>query len=395
MQPSHYDVAVIGGGIAGLWVHNRLRRAGYRSVLLEAQKLGGGQTLASQGMIHGGVKYLLADGDGSAAAVAAMPARWRLCLAGHGELDLRHTHRLSEHSFLWSNERLLGELGTLLASRMLRGRAQRLPRQQFPPLLRTPAFRGIVYRLEDVIVDPQSLLQDLHRQANQDGPSTFCCAVSAADLQRTGERVTAVTTPAGRIQFDQLVLAAGAGNAALGGGAMQLRGLHQLWLELPPQLAELAGDFFGHCITGIARAEPRVTISSHARADGGRVWYLGGALAGDGVDLDAEAQRQAAIHALGSCLPWLNVPRANLHTLRIDRAEAASASGNRPEGAYVARRGNIVTCWPTKLTLAPDVGDRVLALLDPPSGRPAPSPPALPAARVGLAPWDLPVQTVK
>ncbi|HRJ12593.1 MAG TPA: FAD-dependent oxidoreductase, partial [Alphaproteobacteria bacterium] len=53
------DALILGGGIAGLWLARRLQLAGYRVVLLENQKLGGGQTLASQGIIHGGLKYAL------------------------------------------------------------------------------------------------------------------------------------------------------------------------------------------------------------------------------------------------------------------------------------------------------------------------------------------------
>ncbi|HCC44093.1 MAG TPA: FAD-binding oxidoreductase, partial [Gammaproteobacteria bacterium] len=51
------DIAILGGGIAGLWLLNLLVSRGYSVVLLEKEALGAGQTIASQGMIHGGVKY--------------------------------------------------------------------------------------------------------------------------------------------------------------------------------------------------------------------------------------------------------------------------------------------------------------------------------------------------
>ena len=54
-----YDIMVFGGGIAGLWLGNTLSRAGYNVIVIESDKLGAGQTLASQGMIHGGQKYLV------------------------------------------------------------------------------------------------------------------------------------------------------------------------------------------------------------------------------------------------------------------------------------------------------------------------------------------------
>ncbi len=48
------DILIVGGGIAGLWLNARLRRAGYATVLVESASLGGGQSVKSQGIIHGG-----------------------------------------------------------------------------------------------------------------------------------------------------------------------------------------------------------------------------------------------------------------------------------------------------------------------------------------------------
>src|SRR5665213_2066743 len=50
------DIAIFGGGIAGLWLLNRLRTAGYSALLFESGALGGGQTNKAQGIIHGGMK---------------------------------------------------------------------------------------------------------------------------------------------------------------------------------------------------------------------------------------------------------------------------------------------------------------------------------------------------
>ena len=55
----HADVVIVGGGIAGLWILSALRAEGYQTILLEKDALGAGQTLASQGIIHGGTKYAL------------------------------------------------------------------------------------------------------------------------------------------------------------------------------------------------------------------------------------------------------------------------------------------------------------------------------------------------
>ena len=41
-----YDIAILGGGVAGLWLLNRLRLNGYSVLLVDSQQLGSGQTLA-------------------------------------------------------------------------------------------------------------------------------------------------------------------------------------------------------------------------------------------------------------------------------------------------------------------------------------------------------------
>src|SRR5438552_14755867 len=97
-----YDIIVCGGGIAGLWLGNTLMRSGYNVVLIEKDRLGAGQTLASQGMIHGGQKYVLQGiVPAYAAAVARMPERWQASFEGRGEVDLTSVKFLSERQIMW------------------------------------------------------------------------------------------------------------------------------------------------------------------------------------------------------------------------------------------------------------------------------------------------------
>ena len=71
-----FDAIILGGGIAGLWLLSLLRNQGFEAILLEKESLGSGQTFASQGMIHGGIKYSLAGAmTGASESIADMPAR--------------------------------------------------------------------------------------------------------------------------------------------------------------------------------------------------------------------------------------------------------------------------------------------------------------------------------
>src|SRR5579863_6345558 len=107
------DIVIIGGGIAGLWLLNRLRQLGYSVILLEAKALGAGQTNKSQGIIHGGIKYALQGMVTHASeAIADMPKVWDDCLHGRGIIDLSQVPILSKHQYLWST----GSLASKIAS---------------------------------------------------------------------------------------------------------------------------------------------------------------------------------------------------------------------------------------------------------------------------------------
>ena len=56
-----YDLAVIGGGIAGLGVFERAGRAGLKAVLLERGAPGRATTAVTSGLLHGGLRYLPYD----------------------------------------------------------------------------------------------------------------------------------------------------------------------------------------------------------------------------------------------------------------------------------------------------------------------------------------------
>ncbi len=381
------DAFIIGGGISGTWLLNLLHNRGYRVVLFEADAIGCQQTLGSQGMIHGGLKYALSGRLTQASeAIADMPRRWRECLAGRGEVDLTGLDPLSERYYLFAERGSLGRLATFFASRVLRGRIEKLPEQDRPESL--AGLDGVVYALHDFVLHTPALLERLTRGLEH---LIYRHRVEAGDLQRCQDGWQ-LTTNAQSLKAHRLILAAGAGNGALINGlglpgpAMQLRPLQQVVVRhsgLP--------DLYAHCLTGVARAEPRLTITSHpdhSEAGGDRLWYLGGQLATDGVSRTPDAQIDQARQELVRCVPWIDWQGATLETLRWERAEPAQQSGRRPDEACVVDVEGALVCWPTKLCLAPDLGDRVLAALDPPdaAGRSTDLP--LPHASLGRLPWE-------
>lgn len=380
------DVLIVGGGIAGLWLNARLRRQGFATVLVECGSLGGGQSLKSQGIIHGGAKYALHGAlTGASEAIADMPRRWREALAGAGELDLSGVRILSDAHYLWSPGTLAGNLTSFFASKAVRGRVDQVKGEQLPPALQHPKFKGKVYRLAELVLDVPSLIARLAELAG-DG----LLAGRQVEPLREGDELCGLIVDGREIRAQRVVLSAGAGNAELLAAlgieqpAQQLRPLHMV-LAKGPALKPL----YAHCLGG--GPKPRVTVTTHPAADGQWVWYLGGDLAeADGVARDEGAQVAAAQKEMAALLPWVDQSQTRWATLRVDRAEPAQSGLVRPDNAFLAEQQNLLVGWPTKLALAPDFADRVLATLQRDGVTPAHhgALPELPRPALGQPVWE-------
>jgi glycerol-3-phosphate dehydrogenase len=380
------DVLIVGGGIAGLWLNARLRRQGFATVLVENARLGGGQSVKSQGIIHGGAKYALHGAlTGASEAIADMPRRWREALAGNGELDLSGVRLLSDAHYLWSPGSLAGNITSFFASKAVRGRVDQVKGEQLPPALQHPKFKGKVYRLAELVLDVPDLINRLSELA---GDSLL--AAERIEPLRENDELAGLIVDGREIRAQRIVLSAGSGNAelltalGLSQPAQQLRPLHMVLVK-GPTLKPL----YAHCLGG--GPKPRVTITTHPAADGQWVWYLGGDLAeADGVARDQAGQIKAAQKELSDLLPWVDLSAAQWATLRVDRAEPAQSGLARPDNAFLHEQNKLLVGWPTKLALAPDFADRVLAALARDGIQPAQHAPLPALPRPAVAPpfWE-------
>jgi glycerol-3-phosphate dehydrogenase len=380
------DILIVGAGVAGLWLNARLRRQGFSTVLVESASLGGGQSVKSQGIIHGGAKYALHGAlTGASEAIADMPRRWREALKGEGELDLSGVRMLSDAHYLWSPGTLAGNLTSFFASKAVRGRVDQVKGDQLPPALQDKRFKGKVYRLAELVVDVPSLIARLAELAGD----SLLAGQRIEPLCEAGELV-GLKVDDREIRAQRIILSAGAGTAdllkALGldKPAMQTRPLHMV-LAKGPSLKPL----YAHCLGG--GPKPRVTVTTHPAANGQWVWYLGGDLAeGDAIAREPAEQIAVAQKELGQLLPWIDLSTAQWATLRVDRAEPLQSGLTRPDNAFLAEQDRLLVGWPTKLALAPDFADRVVNALQRDGIQPShPAPlPELPKPPMGVPAWE-------
>lgn len=388
------DALIFGGGVAGLWLLDELHRRSFRTLLIENRALGAGQTIASQGILHGGLKYALGGLlSGSAKAAGEMTDLWRQCLEGRAQPDLRGVRILSPCCYLWRTEALASMVGLAAARFGLRTPVAKVaPHERPPALARCP---GDVLRVDEQVIEVGSLLSELanrhhDRILNIADARHVTFTFSNPGHIETIELLRADSTTVLLLKPGVVIFTAGEGNAdlrrrvGLSQEAMQLRPLHMVMVRGSlPQL-------FGHCVDG---NKTRVTITSAVDTLGRTVWQVGGEIAEKGVHRSAEELIEFARRELPSVLPAVDFTNTQWATYRINRSEGLDPRGARPEGPVWRREGSVITAWPTKLVLAPRLAEFIVNSL----GKPT-CPDATPSSimgegwgegKVALPPWEV------
>ncbi|MFK7776609.1 MAG: FAD-dependent oxidoreductase [Gimesia sp.] len=393
------DLIIFGGGIAGLWTLSEASRLGYRCLLLEAFELGSGQTIASQGIIHGGLKYTLQGMmTGSAQRIREMPLIWKKCLQGEQLPDLSKTQIRSNSCYLWRTDSLSSRLGMFGAKMGLRVVPKNLAKEETPTIL--AQCPGSIAVMEEQVISPQSLISNLS-VSFQDQIIKY----EPKDLTFTldqNENITSVQIqkPNGEffsIKTAAVLLTAGRGNETLRNQArhqsapfhvpfMQKRPLHMVMVRgsLP--------QFNGHCVDG---AKTRVTVTSDTNSLGNTVWQLGGQIAEIGVKMNRRELIQHAAQELSASIPGMDLSGLEWNTYRVDRAEGVTKTGARPETTQILKEGNLFTAWPSKLALAPQLAKEVCEKLQQINVSPDEADASwkdvfstLPRPQVALPPWE-------
>ena len=389
MKQAKVDFLIIGGGIAGLWLLADLKAQGYSVLLCESTALGAGQTIASQGIIHGGTKYALTGKISKAShAIADMPHRWKTALAGQDRVDLSAVQCLSENQFLWTSANIASKVTGFFASKVMQSRMQAVTKQTYPELFQHRDFKGRLYQLDEPIIDIPSLLNSLQQQFSKylihtNSKNSKLIKTSQqwqfeAELanshnrqlnKQANNKLDKRSPEKIRVQAQAIVLTAGEGNEALAQtlypnspdryakqkpqkNIMQRRPLQMVILKSPhlPMI-------YAHAL-GVSD-KPKLTITSHKDADNNTVWYIGGEPAEKGVGQTKQQLITATQSELQQLLPWVDFKATEWSTYAINRAEGVQSAGKRPDQPVIKMLDNVCIAWPTKLAFAPMLSDQI------------------------------------
>lgn len=345
-------VAIIGGGIAALWTLAKLRANGISAYLFCDQSLGGEQTMASQGMIHGGQRYSLQGMLTNHASISArMPKIWDDALEGKGEIDLSKTKILSNHQYLWSPGSLASNITGYFASKAMNASVKPLKQSEYPRALAFKKFKGKVYELPEIVLDIKSLVQNIY-----DDHKDFIYFISNEKLVWNNEQLK-IELNEYEIVAEQVIFAAGLGNEKFLDLVREKREIYQRRPLKQILVKSVEDAFYGHAIMTDPR--PRITVSAHP-LDDGYCWYLGGYVASKDPNLSDDQAIDFAYQELKELFPETDWKSKSWGALYIDRAEPKAESGFLPDEPFVKAFGNVIVSYPTKLTFAPETGTKVM-----------------------------------
>lgn len=365
MAERNLDILIFGGGIAALWTLAHLRTQGYDALLLSDGALGGTQTLASQGILHAGLKYALSGFVSPLALhIREMPQQWQDAIAGKGQIDLRGAQYKSHGQHLlvptgW----LAGPMQAVLQSVFA---AEKVDHVTWPQGLAASGFDGNLVRLREPILDIPQVVQTLAAHYG-----AHIRQIAFDQIKRHADNV--IEAEGILLRPHAVIFAAGAGNergAALMGHKPLIKSRRRPLLMGFLKPAPLA--LYAHLVG--TSDKPLATITTHSLRTGGQCWYIGGQVAERPKDNDPTTLWSAISKTLEKFFPLLDLSQTQVAQLPIDRIESADGTGKTPPDEPGIRAfDNVFYVWPSKLTFAPLLAQRLETMLKDkglnPSGR--------------------------
>ncbi len=371
MAQLHTDIAIFGAGIAGLWLLNRLRAEGYNAVLFEKNAIGSGQTIASQGIIHSGLKFALAGKVSSLAkSLSDVPQRWRACLGGSGEIDLSRVEVAAPFQMLMVPRGLVGNIVNLATKKTFGDGVAEIPRSAWSQDICKSGFNGSLISMDELVLDIPSVIKALAE------PHRDC-------IFKIEDEVS--------VDAQLYIYSAADSNAFIAHNKRHDKGLEVQHRPLLMGMMKNAPfPLFAHLVG--ASEKPVATITTHQDSQGHLIWYLGAGVAERAKDADPQEVYEATRKALAKYMPNLDLSNIEWATLPIDRVEGKSKTdGWMPDTPTIHEAKNHLYCWPTKLTFAPMLADMIIDKIHAKgiiSSKKSMSSVDLPLADYAQTPWD-------
>lgn len=350
-KPTTPDAVIFGAGIAGLWTFHRLKKLGFDVLLLEKNTIGCGQTIASQGIIHSGLKFSLAGKvNALAKSISAMPDLWRDALNGQGDVDLSAASMNAPSQQLLIPRGLFGNLGKLAAQKALGKTVHDIPRQEWGADIKNSGFDGSVVFMGEPILNIPTVIRALA------APYKDC--IKTLTDEQAGNPIEYLKEH--NISPKCTIFTSAQSNAVIAAHNNHAKGLEtQARPLLQGMLKPAPFPLFAHLVGKTDK--PLISITTHKAEDGTLVWYLGGRVAERTKESNPQDVYKDALKAFQSHLPNVDFSNVQWAVLPIDRIEGKSKTdGWMPDTPTIHRAENTLYCWPTKLTFAPLLSDMIL-----------------------------------
>ncbi|GJL84578.1 MAG: hypothetical protein DHS20C02_03530 [Micavibrio sp.] len=333
------DILIYGAGIAGLWLFHALKRAGYDVLLLEKNAIGGGQSIASQGIIHSGLKYTLAGQVSELAkSISAMPDVWRAALNGTGAVDLSPAKQNISSQHLLIPPGLMGGLIKTISKKVLGTGAEEVPLEKWPREFSLSGFEGSLIHMDEPVLDVPAVIRAL--------AEPYKNSIRQSDGTEIESKLTIYTAAAGNYEIAQT-------NSHDSELETQTRPL--LMGLIKPAPFPLYAHFVG------TSDKPAATVTTHKDKDGTLVWYVGGAVAERAKEAIANELYKDIQKSFAKYMPTVDLSNIEWSSLPIDRIEGKSKTGDwLPDTPTIHEIDNTFYCWPTKLTFAPMLSDALV-----------------------------------
>lgn len=351
MKHTNPDIVIFGAGIAGLWSFNHLKSLGYDVLLLEKESIGCGQTIASQGIIHSGLKFSLAGKVNSLAkSISAMPDLWRDALKGEGDIDLRAANVSAQSQQLLIPAGFMGSLTKLVTKKALGNNVHEIPRDEWSDDIKASGFNGSVVFMGEPVLDIPSVIRALAEPYK-----SSIKKISDKQADNPFEFLRQNNIDAKRVIFT-----GAANNHTIAKNHNQDNGLATQKRPLMQGMMKNAPfPLYAHLVGKTDK--PIASITTHEMSDGTLVWYLGGGVAERAKDANPDDVYNDAINAFKSYLPAVDLSKIEWSVLPIDRIEGKSKTDSwMPDTPTIHNTDAASYCWPTKLTFAPMLSNMIL-----------------------------------